>query len=235
MDSLRTEPAFAVVDRDVDSSTGLKNKNSFCCPYCGLYAFMPKIPLIKSLSFGCLIKSQNLNLYISECPGCYKVAVWHEEKLVIPVCSVDPEPNKDMPQDIREIYEEARQVFCSSPRCSLILLRLALEKLCDCVLPSCKGKPLNEKIASLVKNGLPDKLQKAFDFIRISGNNAAHEFEKNDIEAAHDKAMTLFKLLNIIVERMITEDRQIENLYNNIPKNYRDNIKARDKKVKKNS
>lgn len=64
---------------------------------------------------------------------------------------MDPIPNKDMLEDIRKTYEEARLVFNVSPRCAVILLRLVLEKLCNHICPSCEKKSLNEKISVLVK------------------------------------------------------------------------------------
>lgn len=114
----------------------------------------------------------------------------------------------------------------------MALLRLVLEKLCVHIYPFCSKNNLNEKIAILVKNGLSDDLQRAFDFIRISGNEAIHGLDEIDADRAPEIAEASFKLINIIVEKTITEPRQIEDLYNSIPQNYRDNIETRDKKAK---
>lgn len=204
------------------------------CPYCGIYTFMYKIPLVVGHSLSSMCPwSNELNLYVSRCPGCNEIAVWHKEKLIVPAGSMAPIPNEDMPEDIRKTYEEARSVFNNSPRCAVVLLRSVLEKLCNHICPSCEKKFLNEKIAVLVKNGLSGKLQKAFDFIRVLGNNAVHELDEIDEKCAPEMALASFKLINIIVEKTITEDKLIKDLYSTIPKNHRDSIEARDKKPKK--
>ena len=52
-----------------------------------------------------------------------------------------PEPNEDLSDDIKEIYNEARNIYRESPRASCALLRLAVQNLCVAVGE--KGKNLN--------------------------------------------------------------------------------------------
>jgi len=47
----------------------------------------------------------------------------HPRKLTAPI------PHSDMPDDVKEIYEEARNISDISPRAAAALLRVALEKL----------------------------------------------------------------------------------------------------------
>ncbi|MBQ7074264.1 hypothetical protein IJM86_04305 [bacterium] len=49
--------------------------------------------------------------------------------MIRPNVSPAPLPNEDMPSDVKEIYEEARQVSAFSPRAAAALLRVSLEKL----------------------------------------------------------------------------------------------------------
>ena len=78
---------------------------------------------------------------------------------------------------------------------------------------------------------MSEKLQKAFDFVRVTGNDAVHELGIIDVQDNPEIATTLFKLLNFIVEKMITENNKIEVLYNLIPESKREEIKKRNKKA----
>lgn len=145
-------------------------------------------------------------------------------------------PSDDMPESVKELYNEARSIVFKSPRGAAALLRLALDKLCNEICEECKqqkynGK-INDKISLLVSKGLTSKLQKAFDFVRVTGNDAVHELGLLDVQDNPEIANALFSILNLIVEKMITENKQIDDLYNLIPESRRDKIEERNKKSK---
>ena len=80
---------------------------------------------------------------------------------------------------------------------------------------------------------LPKSLQKAFDLVRIIGNNAVHPGVIN-IQDNPAIAYKMFELLNMIVEKMITEPKEIESFYNDtIPENQKQAIDKRDSAFKK--
>jgi hypothetical protein len=93
-------------------------------------------------------------------------------------------------------------------------MRVSLESLMPHL--SAKGKDLNEKIAFLVDQGLPKNIQQALDSIRVIGNNAIHPGQI-DIHEDPDIALALFRLLNLIVEKMISDSKKIEEIYNILP------------------
>lgn len=211
------------------------NLDAFNCPYCGAYSKM--IWFDNSFQEGnCYYGHLGLQLSAAKCSRCEKLSLWYGEEMIIPSSSIVPMPNEDMPENVKELYNEARNIVNKSARGASALLRLALDKLCDEICPNCKQPKYNgkisDKIGLLVANGLSDKLQKAFDFVRVTGNDAVHELGIIDVQDNPDIANTLFSLLNLIVEKMITENRQIDNLYNLIPQNRRDNIEERNKKAK---
>jgi Domain of unknown function (DUF4145) len=139
--------------------------------------------------------------------------------------SIVPQPSPDMPEDVAQDFIEARAVLPYSPRSSAALLRLALEKLCiHLELP---GKSLNEHIAALVKQGLPPKVQKAFDIVRVIGNNAVHP-GSIDLRDDQQSALILFDLINLIVEQTITLTRMVEETYQKLPQSARHQIVQRD-------
>jgi hypothetical protein len=130
-----------------------------------------------------------------------------------------------MPDDVQKDYEEASEVLDRSPRGAAALLRLSIENLCNHL--NVTGSSLNDKIASLVKKGLPDQIQQALDTVRVIGNNAVHPGQM-DLHDDRETAETLFELVNVIVDSMISQPRRISSLFDKLPQNARDQIKRRD-------
>jgi hypothetical protein len=134
-------------------------------------------------------------------------------------------PPDDMPEDVAEVYNEARKVVVDSPRSSAALMRLAIQMLCKHL--GQPGKNLNEDIAALVKKGLDPWVQKALDTVRVVGNNAVHPGE---INLKDDQKITLmiFDLTNFIVKEMITRPRERDEIYSKLPQRDLENIEKRD-------
>lgn len=89
------------------------------------------------------------------------------------------------------------------------------------------GKNINSDIANLVKKGLPPIVQQSLDILRVTGNDAVHpgQIDADDPEVVAN----LFKLLNLVVEYMITLPNQVSGIYNTLPTDKLDGIKGRDK------
>lgn len=169
----------------------------------------------------------SLNGYkISNCSHCHEFSIWENEKMVYPLTGNIEIANPDLPEDIKNDYNEAKNIVNISPRGSAALLRLAIQKLCKHLGE--KGENINEDIKNLVKKGLPQTMQQALDSVRVIGNNAVHPgtIDLNDkIEIAY----ALFGFINIICEVLITQPKKIKEYYeNNIPEGIRKNIEKRD-------
>ncbi|GAB2478241.1 hypothetical protein GCM10011375_18900 [Hymenobacter qilianensis] len=146
--------------------------------------------------------------------------------MIYPFGGAAPLPNPDMPDDVRQDYEEARSILSISPRGSAALLRLALQRLCKHL--GQPGENINTDIAALVQQGLPITLQKALDSLRVAGNNAVHPGQLN-IYDTPEVATRLFGLLNIIVDNQITQPRAIAELYDTtVPPETQAHIAKRD-------
>jgi hypothetical protein len=94
------------------------------------------------------------------------------------------------------------------------VLRLAIQKLC--AILGGAGKNINEDIASLVRKGLPVQVQQALDAVRVIGNEAVHPGQV-EVSDNPEIAATLFRLVNFIAEKMISEPTAIEQLYGSLP------------------
>lgn len=172
-----------------------------------------------------LKRIENLNL--STCFNCQKHAIWVYNRMVHPLVTSGPIINPDMSDDIRRDYEEACAILNQSPRGAAALARLCIQKLCKELGKA--GRNINEDIGSLVSDGLDKRIQQALDVVRVIGNNAVHP---GQIDLRDDKATaeTLLSLLNLIVDRLISEPKHIEELYSKLPASALKGIEDRDKK-----
>ena len=144
---------------------------TFHCPHCKVYAHQEwVIPEFYDENDEEYHRIQRLVL--SYCVSCSKYSLWVNKELIYPLSSIAPFPVDDMPDDVKEDFMEARNIVYASPRATAALLRLALQKLMPYLGE--KGQNINEDIGNLVKKGLPEKIQKALDSLRVIGNNAVH-------------------------------------------------------------
>lgn len=210
------------------------NGTAFHCPHCNAYSNQR---WYKSSMYDMAQNQPNPNphqhafrglvtgFHIAMCSHCNKPSYWLNDKMVYPNVISAPLPNKDLPEDIKNDFEEARQISNLSPKGAAALLRLAIQKLC--VHLGEPGKDLNKDIGSLVQKGLPQKIQKALDVVRVVGNESVHpgQIDLNDNPAITTK---LFELVNIIANKMITEPNDIDSLFDGLPENKKDAIEKRD-------
>jgi Domain of unknown function (DUF4145) len=207
------------------------NKRAFYCPYadCGVFSKQVWYPSsVSKIVNGALTQDRVEHIVLVQCDHCHKYSVWYDGKLVHPLPMNAPNPHEDMPSAVKLDYEEARSVFAGSPRSSAALLRLVIQKLCpELGLP---GKNLNSDIGALVARGLPAQVQQSLDIVRVVGNNQVHPGVL-DVRDDAPLAMTLFELVNIIVENQIAVPKQVAALYAKLPEAQRKQIEERDAKT----
>lgn len=170
------------------------------------------------------------NVHLSKCYSCDGIAVWINHELVHPKINFEIPPTEDMPDVVRRDYDEAASIASASPRAATALLRLCIEKLCNEINGS--TDTIFDGIGKLAQRGLDTKIQKALDIVRVTGNTAIHpgQIDKSDTTA---DARNLFRLVNVIVENLITLPKEIDELYETIPESKRDAIDRRDGKTPK--
>jgi hypothetical protein len=197
------------------------NKEAFNCPLCGAYADHGWQALWNDPD-----DQRGGHLDVAVCRHCKKYSIWHRLRMIYPTSGAAPLPNPDLPDDIRADYEEARSISSLSPRGAAALLRLAMEKLCGHL--NAKGRDLNAQIAFLVQQGLDPLIQQSLDSVRVVGNEAVHPGQI-DLKDDEQTAATLFELVNLIAERMITYPKRIEEAYQRLPEDKRKAIDDRDR------
>lgn len=198
------------------------DSTSFNCPLCGAFANQEWLVLHGQNKPRVRVGQNPSTKYVKgvevvECFHCKQFTVWVNNKMVYPSSGTAQLANPDMPADIKIDYDEARSILELSPRGAAALLRLAIQKLCKHLGES--GENINSDIANLVKKGLPEKLQKALDFVRVVGNNAVHP---GQIDLTDDTvtAGKLFVFINIICDILITQPKNIDDSYElTIPEN----------------
>lgn len=196
--------------------------DSFNCPHCEVYAQM-------NWEESNFEYYDNIKIFIAFCCACCQPSVWYEKKMIYPKPRLVDFPNQDLPDNIKEIYEEAGLIVGASPRGACALLRFALQELMKYLGQG--DKKLDNAIAELVKQGLPSKIQKALDAVRIIGNNAVHPNELS-INDNPEIAYKLFEIFNLIADRMITAEKKIEELYKKIPDGAKKAVEKRDSNSK---
>lgn len=209
----------------------VRGKKSFTCPHCHTLSLMKfsththndDDKVIAHTEFG----NEYLNeLYIAKCLNCGKKIIWINRDYIYPDILAE-EPNTDMPECVKQLYNEAGLVYNKSPRAACALLRLAIDRLCNELGEV--DRDINKNIGALVKKGLPKSIQQALDVVRVVGNKAVHpgviSFDVDD----KNTAVMLMRLLNIITERMISEPKEIDLLYEGLPESVKNSISKRDK------
>lgn len=212
--------------------------DAFNCPHCHAYAQMVWNTLI-------MVKQARHNTTpydIAICTKCGENSVWlkmvtaHQPAIITtgemiqPDIVTSPSATLDMPDNVKADYNEAASVLNKSPRAAAALLRLGLQKLC--VHLGQPGKNINKDIRALSAEGaLSASIIKVLDTVRLTGNDAVHPGEMLDEDIDH-VANRMFGLLNFIVNKAITEPKELEALYQMTPKTKRQFAEEADAKAK---
>jgi hypothetical protein len=169
--------------------------------------------------------SQVANVNYSKCYSCQQLTVWYGDKILFPPSRYIVEPNEDLPPEMKLDFNEARSILDLSPRGAAAILRLVVQKLCKFL--DKPGKNIDEDIASLVKDGLDVRVQKALDIVRVVGNEAVHPGQM-DLKDDRETAAKLFALVNRITYDTITHPKELEKLYTELPETKLRAIERRD-------
>ena len=204
-----------------------KESNSYTCPHCNTISQMEikKHHFEKDVKGGLTQVSIVNQLTIHRCQCCGKKIIWIDNVYVYPDIIAE-EANPNMPESVKQLYNEAGLIYNKSPRAACALLRLAIDRLCNELGET--DRDINKNIGALVQKGLPRSIQQALDVVRVIGNKAVHPGQISFDVDEKGTAIMLMRLLNIIVERMISEPKEIDALYQGLPASVKESIEKRD-------
>jgi hypothetical protein len=222
----------------IDYFPPVLGKGEYNCPHCNVYAkqFYGHMQSIAEYQRSSIIVKSRSNFHeplpkdwiVTKCQHCQGIALWRGMNMIYPKKLIAPPPNPDLAEEIKADYLEAANILTESPRAAAALLRLALQKLC--IQLNEKGENINEDIKSLVVKGLNPLVQKSLDALRITGNNAVHPGEIN-LSEEPERVSKLFELINFIASKMISEPKEIEGFYSNLPAGALEAVERRDRKA----
>ncbi len=199
-------------------------ERSFTCPHCNCFSQHNWRNI--GVSNGIIESPKRWTT--SWCLRCHSYCFWKDQSLVWPVKSGLPDPIDGCPEQIRAVYNEARQVFPHSPRASAALLRLSIQMICkEKGLP---GKDLNKDIGALVEQGLSLQIQQSLDLVRVVGNGAVHPGQIA-IEESIDSIRKFFDMVNLIVDLLIVQPANVSAMFDAlVPAAQKNQIAVRDGK-----
>ena len=210
-------------------------KSAFHCPICNVFAEQNWHDVFRSTDISDIFQSTDIShtlirgVQSSTCFHCKEFCIWINKKLIYPPETTAPLAHNDMPESVLEYYNEARQISAISPRATAALLRLAIKKLCEYLGED--ESNLNKSIGNLSKKGLPQNVINSLDTVRIIGNEGGAHEGQIDLTGKDNEQIVnrLFKLINFIVSKTITEPKEIQDMYSSIPENKKQSIEHRDK------
>ncbi|WP_367256994.1 DUF4145 domain-containing protein [Pseudomonas sp. stari2] len=214
-------------------------KASYNCPHCHAFAGM-SWEMLTTAGF-----TTPTGFISAQCHSCRKRNIWRSSvidkdssltlsnilraDMVYPLSVSAAPAHPQMPELIRDDFEEARQIASISPRSAAALLRLCLEKLCQHLTGT--TNKIDTQIADLVEKGLPRKIQQALDTVRVIGNEAVHPGTL-DLRDSEKFVYPLFQLINLIIEDQIASPSAINDLFDLLPEEKRKGIEQRDARRK---
>ena len=201
-------------------------KIAFHCPRCNVHANQRWYRTFIHESG----KSSEIGaLKVAYCSHCAKFSFWIDGRLVYPRQITAPLAHGDMPESVLEYYNEAREVSVSSPRAAAALLRLAAKKLCESLGEN--DPNLNRAIGNLHKRGLSQSVIQSLDTVRIVGNEGGAHEGQIDLTGEDSKEVVdkLFWLVNFIIEKTITEPKEVQGMFSALPEDKKQGVEDRDK------
>ena len=160
----------------------------------------------------------------SKCVACQRGAVWHDDQIVFPAARTIPQPNADMPQMSRELYEEAAAVMQVSRRAGAAMARATLERLLIDLDPmEAPRARLDERIIHVIPR-VSSGLEPALTVIRHAGNQALHVADAPDdvlvlVLDEEDEGIVevLFSAINDLVDELVSKPRARQRLFDGVP------------------
>ena len=181
----------------------------FHCPHCGVYAHQNWFDV--ALEGNSDDSGETLSL--GTCERCSRFSLWIDGEIIYPPSADLPLPRMEMPDEVKEVYLEARKTLDASPRTASALLRLAIREL---ISHLGETENIAENLEYLNKRGLDEKIQIALQRVRMVGEEAV-EPGMIDVGDGEETARALFEILNLIVDALLVQPRRVDEMLGKLP------------------
>ncbi len=181
----------------------------FHCPHCGVYAHQNWF----DVALEGAPDDSGETLSLGTCERCNRFSLWIDGEMIYPPSAELPLPRMEMPEEIREIYLEARRTLDASPRAASAMLRLAIRGL---ISHLGETDDIAESLESLNRRGLDEKIQIALQRVRMVGEGAV-EPGMIDSGDGDETARVLFEILNLIVDALMVQPRRVDEMLGKLP------------------
>jgi hypothetical protein len=227
--------------------------SSFDCPRCGVFTSHTwRDLLVKNDQDGTLVFFDSFGATpglaftfpfewsASTCFACKASAVWRNSALVFPAESVAPVPHEEMPDAVRELYDEAAAVVGLSRRAGAALARAALERLLKSLDTEAPPRARLDDYIARVADRVTAPLSMMLTPVRHIGNKALHGADDTDEiialylgDVEEGLVEILFEAINGVVDELISRPRISRELYERLPKAVRDDAERKAANEKK--
>lgn len=133
-----------------------------------------------------------------------------EEKIIYPNISlIDIEPNEDLTNEQKQLFNEAKDIFDISPKAAGALLRSVIERILRDKFPEYSKWFLGRILSRPeVKNALSNEIIQLCETCKLIGNDAAHSSMIIYEDESKQEVELLFELINAIAEELLSKPRK---------------------------
>lgn len=172
----------------------------------------------------------------ARCFSCGKWSVWFDGEMVYPRRSTGTPAHPDMPEPIRELYEEAAAVAAVSRRAGAALARATMERLIKHLDPGAPERAKLEQRIERLRPRVSADLWRMLTVVRVAGNQAVHVEDAPgelvilalDDEEGPAILELLLETVNDLVDELITRPKVKKDLFDTLPEQIRAKSEAVD-------
>lgn len=147
---------------------------------------------------------------ISTCDSCMEYIIWINERPVLRNFKIIPLPHENMPDNVKQLYNEAKNVFFDSHIAANILLRLALKKLIQYIernkLIHCNSDKLSINLDASLSHTL--KSLGIFEDEELFSSF----LNNKEVIKIDEVTLSIFDVVNLIVEGNIYTDQKAKEI-----------------------
>jgi hypothetical protein len=204
------------------------NQDAFDCPRCGAFAHQEWRQL--DVNEGDWLVNGEQRVFVrfwkeARCNRCRLPSVWRDDQMIYPLARLGAQPHADMPDEVRELYNEAAAVAAVSRRAGAALARATVERLIKHLDPDAPtGANLAVRIARIKQRGVSTPVGQMLDVVRATANELLHEKDEPgelvvlvlDDDEGPQLVELFLEVTNELVDELITKPTTTRGLWDKL-------------------